>query len=70
MNFLLTHEQMRSRAQQQIQTKELMLEGVSGIVEGLNPKLIRSKLEAYSRPKQIIKKKKEKPAGKDEKPIG
>lgn len=28
--------------------KELMLEGVCGIVEGLNPKLIRSKLEAYS----------------------
>jgi len=27
--------------------KELMLEGVIGIVEGLNPKLIRSKLDAY-----------------------
>ena len=27
--------------------KELMLEGVIGIVEGLNPKLIRTKLDAY-----------------------
>jgi flagellar motor component MotA len=27
----------------------LMLEGVIGIVEGLNPKLIRSKLGAYLR---------------------
>ena len=26
-----------------------MLEGVAGIVEGLNPKLIRSKLDAYGR---------------------
>ena len=29
--------------------RELMLEGVIGIVEGLNPKLIRTKLEAYAR---------------------
>ena len=27
----------------------MILEGVVGIVEGLNPKLIRSKLEAYAR---------------------
>ena len=27
-----------------------MLEGVAGIVEGLNPKLIRTKLEAYAMP--------------------
>jgi hypothetical protein len=26
-----------------------MLEGVVGIVEGMNPKLIRNKLEAYQR---------------------
>ncbi len=29
--------------------KELMLEGVVGIVEGMNPKIIRNKLEAYQR---------------------
>jgi flagellar motor component MotA len=28
--------------------KEMMLEGVAGIVEGLNPKLIRTKLEAFT----------------------
>jgi flagellar motor component MotA len=28
--------------------RELILEGVIGIVEGSNPKLIRSKLEAYT----------------------
>jgi flagellar motor component MotA len=30
-----------------IQIRELMLEGVLSIVEGLNPKLIRTKLDAY-----------------------
>ncbi|MBI1792328.1 MAG: MotA/TolQ/ExbB proton channel family protein, partial [Acidobacteria bacterium] len=39
---------IRARSQARVQLKELMLEGVMGIVEGLNPKLIRSKLEAYS----------------------
>ena len=34
--------------QLEAQRKELILEGVCGIVEGLNPKLIRSKLEAYT----------------------
>jgi flagellar motor component MotA len=28
--------------------REMILEGVVGIVEGLNPKLIRTKLEAYA----------------------
>ena len=32
------------------QMRELMLEGVLGIAEGLNPKLIRIKLEAYAPP--------------------
>jgi len=30
-----------------VQIRELMLEGVLSIVEGLNPKLIRTKLDAY-----------------------
>lgn len=38
---------IRCRAQHDVQMKELILEGVLGIVEGLNPKIIRSKLEAY-----------------------
>ncbi len=38
---------IKSRAQHKTQMKELIVEGVGGIVEGLNPKLIRCKLEAY-----------------------
>ncbi len=38
---------IKCRAQHELQMKELIVEGVVGIVEGLNPKLIRSKLEAY-----------------------
>lgn len=46
--FLPVGNKIRARAQAAMQMKELMLEGVSGIVEGLNPKLIRTKLEAYA----------------------
>jgi len=46
--FLPMANKMKARGQQRIHLKELMLEGVVGIVEGLNPKLIRSKLEAYT----------------------
>ena len=45
--FLPVGNKIRARAQAGLQMKELMLEGVSGIVEGLNPKLIKIKLEAY-----------------------
>lgn len=48
--FLPIAGKIKARGQQEIHLKELMLEGVSGIVEGLNPKLIRCKLEAYSEP--------------------
>jgi chemotaxis protein MotA len=48
--FLLpAANKLRSRVQQATQIRELMLEGVISIVEGLNPKLIRTKLEAYAR---------------------
>ncbi len=47
--FLPAGSKIRARAHQAMQIKELMLEGVIGIVEGLNPKLIRTKLEAYVR---------------------
>jgi chemotaxis protein MotA len=39
---------IKCRAQQEVHMKELIVEGVAGIVEGLNPKMIRSKLEAYA----------------------
>ena len=45
--FIPAGNKIRARAQAAQQLRELMLEGVSGIVEGLNPKLIRIKLEAY-----------------------
>ncbi|MFB3825888.1 MAG: flagellar motor protein [Bryobacteraceae bacterium] len=41
---------VRARLHRTMQMREMMLEGVVGIVEGLNPKLLRSKLEAYAEP--------------------
>jgi chemotaxis protein MotA len=38
---------IKARLQHETHKKEIVMEGVSGIVEGLNPKLIRSKLDAY-----------------------
>lgn len=38
---------IKSRIASETELRELKLEGVAAIVEGLNPKLIRSKLEAY-----------------------
>jgi len=54
--FLLpAANKLRARARHAIQLQELMLEGVIGIVEGLNPKLIRIKLEAYIEPDRTAK---------------
>lgn len=39
---------IRARAHQDVEMQELILGGVVGIVEGLNPKLLNSKLEAYT----------------------
>ncbi len=46
--FLPLANKIKARVHEAVQTRELMLEGVIGIVEGLNPKLIRSKLQAYT----------------------
>jgi chemotaxis protein MotA len=46
--FLPAANKIKARTHREILVKELMLEGVIGIVEGLNPKLIRSKLDAYA----------------------
>ncbi len=46
--FLPAAGKIKARAQEEIRMKEMTLEGVTAIVEGLNPKLIRWKLEAYS----------------------
>jgi chemotaxis protein MotA len=61
--FLLPCAQkIRARAHAETQRKELMIEGVSGIVEGLNPKLIRMKIEAYTRGVEAKTPKSTKPA--------
>lgn len=47
--FLPAASKLRSRIQEKVHAKEMMLEGVLSIVEGLNPKLIRLQLEAYEK---------------------
>jgi chemotaxis protein MotA len=47
--FLLpAANKIKARIREDTERKELMLEGVAGIVEGLNPKLMRGKLDAYA----------------------
>ena len=46
--FLPAASKLRARIRAASVIKELMMEGVTGIVEGLNPTLIRLKLEAYA----------------------
>jgi chemotaxis protein MotA len=45
--FLPAANKIKTRGQKDVQLKELLLEGVGGILEGMNPKLIRVKLEAF-----------------------
>jgi len=55
--FLPAANKLKSRMRQDAQDKELLLEGVCSIVEGMNPKLIRVKLEAFLQPDRKGKKK-------------
>jgi chemotaxis protein MotA len=47
--FLPAANKLKAKAAAAVQAQEMILEGVCSIVSGMNPKLIRSKLEAYSR---------------------
>ncbi len=47
--FLPAACKIKARAAKAVQMRELMLEGVIGVSEGLNPKLIKIKLDAYIR---------------------
>jgi len=47
--FLPAGSKLRARLHAAVEIRELMLEGVLGIAEGLNPKLIRIKLQAYAK---------------------
>ena len=60
--FLPSGNKIKARAQQTMEIRELMLEGVCSIVEGLNPKLIRLKLEGFAR--EDVSPKAEKQGGK------
>jgi chemotaxis protein MotA len=66
--FLPSANKLRARLREVSVVKEMILEGVVGIVEGLNPTLIRMKLEAYN-PQPAAPKKagKKAAAGKDAK---
>jgi chemotaxis protein MotA len=46
--FLPAANKLKARAHELSRTREMMLEGVLSIAEGLNQKLIRMKIEAYS----------------------
>jgi len=45
--FLPAGGKLKARLRAELQIRELILEGVLAIVEGLNPKLIRTRLDAY-----------------------
>jgi chemotaxis protein MotA len=69
--FLPAASKIKGRIHAEMQRKEMILEGVAGIVEGLNPKLIRGKLESYTLGEAGEKKKKEEKAMKgSDAPIG
>ncbi|SRR5258706_6599481 len=59
--FLPAAAKIKARAHAETMRKELILEGVAAIVEGLNPKLIRAKLEAFA-PQMPARQKKAAPA--------
>lgn len=46
--FLPAASKIRDRVKRRMETTELILEGVAGIVEGMNPKMIRRKLESLA----------------------
>jgi chemotaxis protein MotA len=70
--FLLpAASKIKGRIHGETQRKEMILEGVAGIVEGLNPKLIRAKLESYTQgaAPEKEKKKVEKPVKGSDAPV-
>ena len=56
--FLLpAGNKLKARVKEEVRIRELALEGILSVVEGLNPKLIRTKLEAYAPPNPAAEKK-------------
>ncbi len=58
--FLPAANKIKARVAQSVEERELILEGVCAIAEGMNPKLIRTKLEAFVSPESGGKKQKQK----------
>ncbi|MBI4890485.1 MAG: flagellar motor protein [Acidobacteria bacterium] len=54
--FLPMAHKIRLRAAMQHERQELILEGICGLVEGMNPKMIRLKLQAYLPPEPVKQK--------------
>ncbi len=69
--FLPAANKLRSRMHQVTLIQDMVMEGVIGIVEGLNPTLIRMKLQAFNqhprKPPKTKSKPAQPPAGKSEK---
>ncbi len=61
--FLPAAAKLRMRMNEATLRKDMILEGVIGIVEGLNPTLIRMKLDAYNPHREVKKAKAPKTAG-------
>jgi chemotaxis protein MotA len=53
--FLPVANKLKARAREAVQLREMMLQGVLSIAEGLNQKLIRTQLEAYAPPRAVSK---------------
>ena len=62
--FLPVANKIKARFHHSLEMKELMLEGVCSIVEGLNPKLIRIKLDPFSEESAETAQSAKAPAGK------
>jgi chemotaxis protein MotA len=60
--FLPAAAKLRMRMNEATLRKDMILEGIVGIVEGLNPTLIRMKLDAYNPLREVKKAKTPKPA--------
>jgi chemotaxis protein MotA len=54
--FLPAAGKIRSRVEQAVRVRELMLEGVCGIVQGLHPNIIEQKLTAYAQDSADVRK--------------
>ena len=67
--FLPAANKLKTRMRDATLMKDMMLEGVVGIVEGLNPALIRIKLEGYNpHPEKVKKSREAKAPGQARKP--